>query len=171
MELDMTPTLTPNDVSGLSLLNPVAAREGGVGDAPRRVKGAHLRHIGGGHLGMTIALTSPAESYSPLGDFVGYVVSVGSEKQVGRIAARAVVAAVQDVEAVFNRAVRSFPSVAVGLHKSLPVPQASVATIRRATSPRPTVFGPANPNVVPKMIHQHTAKYSAARSPRQGEWN
>lgn len=69
---------------------------------------------------------------------VGHVVLMRAKKQMSRIATRRVVAAVQHVQAIWNRAVHGFPRGAMGSNVSAArIREASVSMFVSASWPRP----------------------------------
>lgn len=120
----------------------------------RNVLGAQLANAAHVILGYFYHWMCNAAKLPTLCHLVGYVIVVRAKPKMGGIATRALIAArtiMQDMQAVWNRAIMQFPTetmcsyrflVAIRLAANLDV---SIAIMRR-TSPQPTFVRAANGN-------------------------
>lgn len=97
---------------------------------------------------------------SALLDHVGDVVRVGPEKEVGRIAARRIVAAVADEQTIWDLSVGDFPDHSVrptaSATPACSAPDCEEAVALRATrgQPRPALIGTATLNLGPESFFE-----------------
>lgn len=100
------------------------------------------------------------------------VVSLRSQKQVGRIHAGLVIAAVEYAQPAQNWAIDELPAYAMGGDgRAVPSARAhhAVAVAAERSKPRPAVVGAAAINLGPKPHRQRLALVGAARSTRASE--
>jgi hypothetical protein len=117
----------------------------------------------GHHTGLSVRADSPR---SPLGRHVGHVDGVAAEKQVGRVAARRIVAAVADIHALRDRTAGQAVGDAVRVRPSFAIPYPAVALgVPLGSQPRPATVRVALVNPRPEPageVRQSAAEVPAA---------
>lgn len=116
----------------------------------RLVIGAESADPFGGHLGIAVAL---ATRMSALFSHVSDVVLLGSEKVMGRVAAKRVVAFVADIRARWNGPVFQRVSHAMRpLRDFVAYRKLPVALVANMTIPKPAIIRPLDNDLSPKEL-------------------
>lgn len=133
----MRPLLPQHDFADGGLVHAVSLRNGCLGHAWPH--GSDVPDILFGKFGVRVSGTKDVTTLQPL---VFVVLCDRASRQVGRIAAGRVVAGVQHVLSLWNRAVREFVGHAMGAQLSaVIVGNHAISTAIDGTGPRPTGVG------------------------------